>query len=406
MIKQPFEGVKIVDFGWVGVGPLASEVLANMGATVVRVESPSRPDPLRMAPPFKDGEMGLNRSGFFTQNNANKFGVSLDLNKPNAKVILERLIKWTDAVTSGFSPGAMEKWGLSYEELRAIKEDIIVMATCMQGQTGPHRKFRGFGNVMAAVSGFYYITGWPDGNPGELFGAYTDIPNFFYTAVSLMAAIDYHRRTGEGQYIDQSQFEGSLQLLAPEILDWTANSRITERRGNRDSIAVPHGTFPCQGTDRWVAITVFSDEEWSAFCEVIGSPDWTNDANFSTPDLRRINEDELEKRVSEWTCNFTPQEVMKKMQEKGVAAGVVQTAEELLSDPQLKEREHFVPLKHTEMGEHMYQASPFLLNKTPNAFNRAAPCLGEHNQYVFGELLGFTDDDMADLIADGTIEYE
>ena len=282
MIKQPFEGVKIVDFGWVGVGPLASEIVASMGATVVRVESPSRPDPLRMAPPFKDGEMGINRSAFFAQNNANKYGVTLDLYKPNAKRVIERLIKWADAVTSGFSPGAMEKWGLGYEELRKIKKDLIVLATSMQGQTGPHRTYRGFGNTMAAASGFYYLTGWPDGNPGELFGAYTDIPNLWYTAVSLMAALDYHRRTGEGQYIDQSQLEGSLQLLAPEILDWTANGRITERRGNRDSIAAPHGTYPCKGEDRWVAITVSDDRDWRGFCEVLGAPPWTKDPKFAS----------------------------------------------------------------------------------------------------------------------------
>lgn len=405
MTKQPFEGVNIVDFGWVGVGPLASEILANMGATVIRVESPSRPDPLRTAPPFKDGEMGLNRSAFFAQNNADKLGISLDLYKPNAKLVIERLVNWANAVTSGFTPGAMEKWGLGYEDLCAIKEDIIVLATSMQGQTGPHRRYRGFGNTMGAVSGFYSITGWPDGEPGELFGAYTDIPNFWYTAVSLMAAVDYHRRTGEGQYIDQSQFEGSLQMLAPEILDWTVNSRITERRGNAHSVAAPHGTFPCKGDDRWAAIAVFTDDEWQGLCKAIGEPPWTRDPKFSTQVSRKKNEDGLYRLLSDWMVNHTPQEVMEILQKENVPAGIVQTSEELFSDPQLAERPHFVPLEHTEMGVHMYQAGPFKFSKTPPSFDRAAPCLGEHNEFVYSELLGFSDDELGELIADGTIEY-
>jgi len=378
MAKHIFDGVKAVDFGWVGVGPVTSAYLAGHGATVVRVESTLRPETLRTMGPFKDGIPGINRSVFFTGANADKLGITLNLGHPKATEVALRLVKWADIITSGYTPGVMERWGLSYEECRKVNPEIIVLNTCMQGQTGPHKLYRGYGVQMGALSGFYYVTGWPDREPTIVFGAYTDFINLRYTALLLMAALAYRRRTGKGQYLDQSQFEGSLQFFAPPILDYTVNGRIMERMGNREPNAAPHGAYPCRGEDRWCVVAVYTDQEWHSFCNVIGNPEWTKD--------------------------YTPEQVMAMMQAEGVAAGAVQRAEDVHSDPQLKHRAHFVTMTHNEIGHHLYQSRAYKLSKTPAEHFRAAPCIGEHNEYVYKEFLGMSDEELAGLTAEGVLD--
>jgi len=404
MARHIFEGIKAVDFGWVGVGPVATQQLAFHGATVVRVESALKPDTLRMGPVFKDSIPDPDRSIFFTGANQNKYGITLNLRHPRAREVALRLVKWADVITSGFTPGVMERWGLSYEECRKVNPGIIMLSTCMQGQTGPHRLYRGYGIQMGALSGFYYITGWPDRYPSPIFGAYTDFINHRLTALLVMGALDYRRRTGKGQYIDQSQFEGALQFLAPPILDYAINKRVMERMGNRDPYAAPHGAYPCRGEDRWCVFAVFTDWEWHSFCKVIGDPEWTRDPRFTTLSARKENEDELDAFVSEWTRNYIPEQVMAMMQADGVAAGVVLRAEDVHSDPQLEHRPHYVTMTHTVIGPHRYGLHAHKLSKTPAESFRPAPCLGEHNEYVYGELLGMSEDEIADLVEEGVLE--
>jgi len=404
MAKYIFDGVKVVDFGWVGVGPASAAALAGHGATVVRIESSLRPETLRLAGPFKDGIPGINRSVFFTGANASKYGITLNLNHPKALDVAKRLVRWADVVTSGYTPGVMERWGLSYEEIRQVKPDVIMLSTCMQGQTGPHKLYRGYGLQMGALSGFYYVTGWPDREPTLIYGAYTDLINLRYTGFLLMAALDYRRRTGKGQYIDQSQFEGSLQFFAPPLLDCATNNRITERMGNRDPNAAPHGAYRCRGEDRWCVIAVFNDQEWHSFSKVIGNPSWTRDPMFATLSARKENEDFLDSLVTEWSQGYTAEQVMTMMQAEGVAAGAVQTAEDVHNDPQLKQRSYFVSLNHSEMGPHLYGSGSYKLSKTPGVRHMAAPCIGEHNEYVYKELLEMSDDEIADLMAEGVLD--
>ncbi len=404
MAKHVFDEVKMVDFGWVGVGPLTSQYLAGLGATVVRVESKLRPDMIRSSPPFKDGIPGINRSAFWIDTNENKYGVTLNLVHPKATEVALRLVKWADVITSGFTPGVMERWGLSYQECCKVRPDIIVLNTSQQGQTGPHKQYRGAGPNMTALAGIDYVSGWPDREPILVYAPYSDQLNCRITGLLVMAALDYRRRTGEGQYIDQSQFEGSLQYLAPLLLDYTVNKRVMERMGNRDPNAAPHGAYPCRGEDRWCVIAVFNDQEWHSFCQVIGNPEWTQDSKFATLSARKENEEELDALVAEWTQGYTPEQVMAMMQAAGVAAGVAQDMKDVHSDPQLKHRSHFMTITHSEIGPHLYEARPYKLSKTPEGSFRGAPCIGEHNEYVYKELLGMSDDEIADLMAEGVFE--
>ena len=404
MAKQVFEGVKVVDFGWIVVGPSAPHYMAQHGATVVRIESMTRLDGCRLLAPHKDFTPGINRSGFFPVINDSKYGISLNLNHPKGPEVAKRLVQWADVAVEGMTTGTMKKWGLDYEELRKIKPDIIMISTCQQGQYGPHATYGGIGAHMSGLAGYHALVGWPDRDPAQVYGAYVDFPNCHLIGILVMAALDYRRRTGKGQYIDLSQLEGVLQFEVTPILDYTVNKRVLTRMGNRNPYAAPHGIYPCRGEDRWCAIAVSTDEEWQAFCQVIGNPEWTSDPKFTTFLARKQNEDDLDRLVAEWTANLIAEEVMNVMQAAGVAAGVVKTGEDLFNDPQLQHRNYLVVLNHGEIGPHSYQAPQFKLSKTPGEVRMPGPCLGEHNEYVYKELLGMSADEIADLMSEEVLQ--
>ena len=404
--KQAFEGIKVADFSWAAVGPIVARELAEHGATVIHVESHRVPGLERLAGPFKDFKPGIDRGAFGMCYNTNKLGISLDLNKPKGQEVAKRLVKWADVMTDSMSPGTMAKWGLDYESARKIKPDIIYYSATLGGQYGPYAKFQGYGAQGAALAGMYSVTGWPDRSPAYIFGAYTDYIGPYFLVCALVAALDYRRRTGKGIYLDLSQWEAAINFLGPAILDYVVNGRIATRMGNRRPDAAPHSAYQCMGTDRWVAIAVHTDEEWKAFCKVIGEPEWTRDAKFATLLGRKRSEDELDKLVGEWTINHTPEEVMFQMQAAGVPAGVVQNCQDLFEDPQLKHRGHFQWLNHKVMGPVAHNAPAYQAFKTPCRLVKAGPCLGEDNRYVYKEILGYSDDDIADLLVEGVITTE
>ena len=406
MAKQIFEGLKVVDFTWAAVGPQVGRELAEHGATVIRVESHRRPCPLRTMPPFKDGVSGINRSAFHTEYNTNKYSISLDLTSPKASEVVNRLVVWADIISDSMTPGTMAKLGLDYESCRKINPAVIYFSTTQQGQYGPHRDFQGVGHHVNAIASFSECTGWPDSDPTMVFSAYSDFISPWYLLIAVMGALLRRRKTGEGMYIEQAQLEAGLTFMAPHVLDCTVNKRVTSRSGNRDRYMSPHGIYPCRGADRWLAITVADDRQWQCFCQVIGSPEWTKDSKFGTILSRKENEDELDRLIGEWTKDYTPEQVMAMMQDAGVPAGVVQTGEDLLSDPQLRHRQHFRILDHPEIGPHSYHAPAYRLSETPCDIRRAAPCLGQDNEYVYRDILGYSDDEIADMLIEGVITTE
>ena len=404
--KRIFEGLKIADFTWLGVGPIAMKFMANMGATVIHIESSTRPDICRVSPPYKDWKPGINRSAFFAVFNDSKYGITLNLRMPQAQEVAKRIIKeWADVVADAHLPGIMERFGLDKETLRKDKPELIHIATALQGKTGPYSTMPGHGMVGVSLGGITQITGWPDREPTVPFGALTDFLTFPHMVTALIAALLHRRKTGEGQYIELSQLECSAQFLAPPIMDYTINGRILGRMGNRSAYAVPHGVYRCKGEgEYWCAIAVSTDEEWRNFCDVIGNPEWTKDPKFATFMGRKEKEDELNAFVEEWTMNYTPQEVMRQMQEAGVPAGVVASGEDLVADPQLNHRGTHIILEHPEIGPHIYQPPPYRFSKTTAELTMPAPCLGQHNEYVLKEILGMSDDEIADLLIAGALE--
>jgi benzylsuccinate CoA-transferase BbsF subunit len=382
---------------------MTTKTLADQGAEVIKIEGKSRPDVWRVSPPFKDNVVGYNRGGVFNVINTSKKSITLNLSKPKGLDIAKRLVAWADVVTENFAGGAMEKMGLGYEELRKIKPDIIMLSAAMMGQSGPYTNMPGFGAQLTALTGFTHVAGWPDRQPADL-GHYTDFIAPRYNALAILAALDYRRRTGKGVYLDMAQFEGCVNFISPIILDYTANKRIDSREGNHIKHASPHGAFRCLGEDRWCVLAVLNDKEWKAFCKVIGGPAWTKDPKFSTLSGRKQNEDELEKLVETWTSTRTAEQVMELMQAAGVAAGVVQDGADLFdSDPQVKFRNFFHEIEPPEMGKYFTVAPPYKLSKAGYEIH-PAPLMGEHNEYVFKEILHMNDEEIADLIAEGVVE--
>jgi len=403
MEKKPLAGIKIADFTWFIAGPLVTRILADYGAEVIKIEGRTKFDGHRMNGPAKDDIPGLDRGGDWAQMNAGKLSVALNLSKPKAVEVAKKFVARADIVVENMAGGVMKRMGLGYEELKKVNPDIIMLSACMQGQTGPHANHPGLGFHLTALSGFSYITGWPDQQILNL-GPYTDffVPQF--SALAILAALDYRRRTGKGQYIDVSQYEASLHFMAPLLLDYVINQRVATRMGNRYPYAAPHGAYCCRGEDRWCAIAVFTDEEWQSFCKVIGNPAWTANPKFSTLSARKENEDELDRLVEEWTINHSPEEVMTMMQTAGVAAGVLQTAEDMMErDPQLRHRHFFRELDHPEIGKYRTRGPCFVLSKS-SCEVRCSPLLGEQNEYAFKELLGMSDEEIAKLVIEGIIE--
>ena len=407
MANQIFEGIKVVEFSWAGVGPLTSTYLAEHGATVVKVETHSRLDPLRGSSPFATKTPNPDSSMMYGRFNPNKYCVTIDLQHPNGKKLVWKLLLWADIITESFSPGTMAKLGIGYEDIRKVKPEIIYLSTSMQGGGGPHSSYSGFGMNAVNLSGFSEISGWPDKMQAAPQGAYTDFICPRFDILAILAALIYRRQTGQGQWIEQSQFETSLHFLASPLMDYQINGNIMSRNGNRLANAAPHGVFQCRGNDNWVAIAVLNENQWQSFCQAIDNPSLCVQADYATLANRKQNEESLEKLVTAWTMGRTAEEAETVLQQFGVPAHKVEKPVDVYGDPQLASRNYFAPLQHPVMGEQKYEAhSCFILSRTPRQVKRPSPCLGEHNEYVYKELLKMSDEEIAQHLIDGSITTE
>lgn len=404
MESRALEGIKVADFSWVTAGPFITMLLAEFGATVIHVESATRPDPVRTTGPYKDRRPGIDRCGYFAEMHPNNYGVTLNLKHAKAIEIAHKLAGWADIIIENFEPGTMERLGLSYENVEEINPDIIMLSASIEGATGPRANHPGYGGQLTGLCGFTGLVGWPDGEPLRPLGAYSDVVGVRFGAAALIASLIYRLRTGKGQWFDLSQYEATLHFLATAIMDYMTNRRIASKMGNRHPYMAPHGAYPCKGQDRWCVIAVSSDEQWQSFCQVMGNPPWTRDPEFSTLLDRKRNEEKLDELIGQWTRNLDAHEVMEALQRAGVAAGVVQNLEEVYSDPQLAHRRHFQPLKHSALGEFSWHLPSFRLSKTPADIIMPSPCLGEHNEYVYTKILGLSDYEFTSLLSEGVFE--
>jgi crotonobetainyl-CoA:carnitine CoA-transferase CaiB-like acyl-CoA transferase len=399
-----FDGLRIVELGGGAAGPVSTRYFADYGATVVRIESRHRPDFLRILHLKPDTRGGLDGSLHFNVLNANKLSVAINMNLPEGVAAARRLCLWADVVAENFSPKAMAKWGLDYESLRAEKPALVMISTCLFGQTGPERLYAGFGGQGSAIAGFNHLTGNPDREPVGPFGTITDSLSPRLAALLVASALVRRRRTGEGQYIDLSQVEGGVYCLAESIVTWSANRESIDRLGYRDRHAAPHAVLPCRGDDRWVTLVCHDDADWNRLRHALGDPAWARDARFGTRDGRLTHADAIESHLAAWTRERTAEEVAERLQAAGVESGVVENNADLAHDPQLAFRRHFRPLDHPVLGRHVVETNAIRFPATPEGDERRAPLLGEHTEHVFRELAGMSEKEFRDLSARGVFE--
>ena len=401
MSSKPLDGVRVADFTWVWAGPFCTLQLAHLGADVIRVEAAARPCVTRLLPPFADFQPGPNRSGYFNQFNQGKRSLTLDLKNPRGVEVARRLIAGSDVVSENFAAGVMERMGLGYEEVRRLRRDIIMVSLSGYGRTGPEKEFVSYGPATVPLSGFSAVTGYAGGPPMHVGISYGDPTAGLHGALAVVAALCHRARTGEGQFIDVSLWEASASLLPEALLEFTMNGRETPRRGNRHPDFAPHGVFRSAGDDRWVSIAVGSEGEWQALCHAIGDPSLAVDPRFATLADRKRNEDALEARIGEWTVQMTTEEATKRLQDSGVTAFPSMTNRDLAEDPHLNQRGFFVEAPHPEVGPRHHAGIPWKFSETPCAVERPAPCLGEHNREVLGEVLGYSTSEIEELSAAG-----
>jgi crotonobetainyl-CoA:carnitine CoA-transferase CaiB-like acyl-CoA transferase len=399
--RGAWSNVKILEFGSGAAGPFSARYFVEQGATVLRIESTSRPDFLRVMA-LGRSPYGLEGSTMYDNLNAGKRNVTFNLKDPRAVDLVRRLmIEWADAVIENFTPRTMTGFGLDYPSLSVQTPGLIMVSGCLNGQTGPHKDYPGFGSQGAALSGYTFLTGWPDREPIGPSGTITDSLAPRYIAALVAAALHYKRRTGHGIYVDVSQVESAIFTLSPWLLEAAATGVIVERDGNRSRRAVPHGAFPCRDEgeigDRWVAIACWTDDEWTRLARVVG----IDDPDLATLQRRLVRIDDVAKAVATWTRTRDRLAVAEQLQGLGIEAVPVNDFGDIHSDPQVLHRDHFIPLTHPVMGPRVYERTGFRISGCDSGYDRSGPTLGQDNEWVQADLLGLSQSDRDKLTADG-----
>ncbi len=404
---EAFAGTTILEMGAGAAGPVATRYFADCGATVIRIESRARPDFLRTLKLTPNTPGGLDAAEHFAVLNVNKLSVALDLSKPEGVAVAKRLALRVDAVAENFAPGAMKKWGLDYATLVRERPDLVMISTCLNGATGPHRFYPGFGGQGSALSGFNHVTGWPDREPVGPYGTITDSLSPRFSALLLASALLHRRRTRRGQHIDLSQVEGGIVCLGEVLLDFAANGEVLGRMGNRLRHAVPHGVFRCRdaadGRERWIAIAVHDDADWRALVAAMGSPAWATDASLAATSGRLARVGEVECHLDGWTRTHDAPTLASTLQEAGIDAAPVLDLGDLHDDPQLAHRRHFRDVEHPVLGRHPAEMNAIAFSATPADIRTPAPKLGEHTAHVLRELLGMSGAEYDDLDRKGVL---
>ncbi|MGI8796646.1 MAG: CoA transferase [Acidimicrobiia bacterium] len=398
--RPAWDGTRILEFGSGAAGPIATRYFAEHGATVLRIESKGRPDFLRVYALGPNNPHGLEGSTMYDGLNVGKLNATFNLKHPDAIALVKRLVvEWADAVAENFAPRAMRGFGLDYDSLAELKPDLVMISACLNGQTGPHRDYPGFGGQGAALSGFNWNTGWPDREPVGPHATITDSLAPRFVASALAAGLLYRRRTGRGVYLDLAQVETGIYSLGSWLLDYELDGVVGVRDGNRHEHAVPHGAFPCRGDDRWIAIACWTDDEWADLARMIG-----RDGAWPTLADRRAHVDEIEEALADWNMDRDRDETAALLQSRGIEAVPVEDFGDVHCDPQVAHREHFVTLTHPVMGEGLYERNGFRLSDAPSGYTRSGPTLGQDNDRVLGELLGLSPGEQERLAAEGVLD--
>jgi benzylsuccinate CoA-transferase BbsF subunit len=389
----PLESVRVLSFGTGGVGPDACKILGELGADVIKIESKDNLDFMRTIGP------DINNIAGFNEANRSKRSFGVDLKSQKGKELVTELIKVADILVENFRGGVMKSLGFDYENAREMNPDIVYVSSQGFGGGGPFSEHQAYGPMLSSASGMLSMWAQPD-DPYPV-GSNSPLPDHMaskHVVIAALAALDYRRRTGKGQFIDMAQTEVAASLIGERYLDYTFNKRVAKPMGNRSPYAAPHGCYPCKGVDEWCAIAVFTDEEWDCLCEAMNNPEWARDPKFLGVLGRIENSDELDDKLREWTTTLEASVVMETLQAVDVAAGVVQRAPDTLADPQLKWQNAIVELDHSVAGKRLYPGVPFHMSDVPPLQSTPAPLLGENTEEICRDLLKMADEEINRLL--------
>lgn len=391
--RRALAGIRILDFTWVVAGPVATRILADQGAEVIKIE---RRDTL---------DLGTRRGGFTGNLHRGKESTVINMADPRGRAIARQLVAISDVVIDNFSARVMHNWGMDYESIKQIKPDIIAVSMSGFGHTGPQKDYVSYGPTLQALSGYTLLMRHPGKEPAGWGYSYADMAGGYAGALAVLMALWHRRRTGQGQFVDLSQFETISSVVGPTLLDILTNKTTVAPLGNRsqETQAAPQGIYRCAGTDRWCAITVFSQEQWQTFCHVLGDPAWTQERRFATLADRLSHHEALDRSVEEWTQQHAPEEIMRQLQTVGIPAGVVANGEDLDRDPQLQARSYWARVQTPEGDEVVLDGPPIKLSTTPGYVAAPGPLLGEHTDAVLQRLLGYSDAAIAQLKAERVV---
>ena len=397
----PLEGYRVVDFGWVAAAPIMGGLLADMGAEVIKIESRARWDTSRFTPDNTD--RNPNKDPWFHCLNRGKLSVTLNLSKPEAIEISKRLIEKSDIVIENFSPGIMRRYGLDYESVRKLKADIIMISMSGCGQNGPYSHLVAYGPSLNGLAGLDSMVGYENDRVLGMQQPFSDFNGPIHGVFSVLAALYHHEKTGEGGYIDLAQLETLVCVIGEGIMEYIMNGRVLGPLGNSHKIMAPHNNYRCKGDDKWISIAIKTDEEWQAFCQALDNPEWCSDERFADPYKRLQNKEELDRLITQWTENHNPHEVMEILQAKGVAAIPCMDIEDRYFNTHFTEREAFVFVNDSDGDTFAVTNTPFKMSRTQIAVQQGAPKIGEHNKYVFGDILEMDSKEIARLEEDKII---
>ena len=421
MARLPLEGIRVLDITQIWAGPYTTQLLADWGAEVIRIES-TQIAPIstrvwsneRIEPPpgifwlgYPDSELGENRANrwaLFNIHARNKQSATMDLTRPEGRAVLDRLLQISDVLVENNTPTTLAKLQIDYESVRKQRPDIIMVRMPGFGLDGPYTNYRSMGNHGEAVSGHTWLRNYTDTDFSEISTTTVgDGVAGLYAAFAAMSALRARRHTGKGSLIELAQCESMASFMPRQVLEYAVNRRIPNAIGNRHWSLAPHDCFPCKGEDRWVTIAIGTDDEWEGFVRALGSPEWATDRRFATVTGRYSNQIEIGEHITRWTLERDPYEVANLLQAHGVAAGPVIYDEDAFSDPQYESRGFFEPVTHKECGTHLYPGIMWKASDHPNGIRLPPCCLGEHNDYVYSGLLGYGPEDYARMEAEGHI---
>ncbi|MCX6020952.1 MAG: CoA transferase [Chloroflexi bacterium] len=410
MRPMALAGLRVVETGFAQAGPWVARTLGDYGASVIKVESKRRPDGSRItvfpdnhATPDEYWEQG----GTHHEQHRNKMSLAMELDRPEGAAIFKKLMAVTDILIESYPPQVYEKFGLSYPALQEVNPKLIMLSTTGYGHTGPYSSYRSYGMMIEAMSGISWLTGYAGDRPRRGSLPYPDHISAYHGLVAVMAALAQRRRTGEGQWIDLAQYEVAVNAVAPALFDLFMNGRTPPRQGNADDVFAPNGCYPAQGDDCWIAITVENDEQWQAFCKVVGEDPWTLQPEFATALGRVQHRAALDRCVAGWTAQRDPAVCAQLLQEAGVPASKVNSIEDIYNDPHLRERHAFHMIQHSpgqrNVGLRPFPGPPAGMSETPGEIRMPAPMMGEHNEEILTGLLGYTPEEVQSLEKRGVI---